>query len=66
MMSPSSMALELNDRGDIVRTLMDLNAERVLFASEVADDGQSLYLGAAIQSFIARIRWDQLPAITPD
>lgn len=62
-LSPSPMLLELNDSGDIVRALMDLNGENVGFPSEVEDDADSLYIGSFVEP-LHRIRLDQLRSIT--
>jgi len=60
---PSSMLLELNDHGDIVRALMDLDAEKVRWPSEVADDAGTLYVGSFCEPYLVRIRLDRLRSV---
>jgi len=60
MFSPSAALLELNDRGDIVRALMDLNGEKVRSVSEVEDDAGTLYVGSYVEPGLVRLRLDQL------
>jgi len=58
------MLLELNGRGDIVRALMDLTGDKVLYPSEVEDDAGTLYIGSYREPYIVRLRLDQLRSVT--
>jgi len=57
---PSAILLELNGHGNIVRMLMDLDAEKVRFPSEVEDDAGTLYVGSFREPYLVRIRLDKL------
>lgn len=60
---PGTMLLEVNNRGAIVRALMDLTGEKVRFLSEVEDDAGTLYVGSFREPFISRVRLDQLHSV---
>jgi len=57
------MLLELNDHGNIVRALMDLNGEKVRWPSEVKDDAGTLYVGSFLEPYLVRIRFNQLHSV---
>jgi hypothetical protein len=50
-----SIIVELNTRGEVVRTLMDQEGETVRGTSDVEDVGGVLYLGSYDQNYIATI-----------
>ena len=52
---PCGLILEINKNGHIVRSLMDLDAEKFGFISEVEDDAGVLYLGSFIKPYIGRV-----------
>ena len=57
------MLLELNGNGNIVRTLMDLDADKVHWPSEVEDDAGTLYVGSFREPYLVRIRLDRLRSV---
>jgi len=60
---PTTMLLELDVHGNIVRALMDLDGEKVRYSSEVTDDAGTLYIGSFIEPYLVRVRLDRLRSV---
>lgn len=50
-----AMIYEINQKGDIVRSLMDLKGEKFAFPSEVEDDAGVLYIGSFREPYVIRL-----------
>ena len=59
----SSMLLELDGQGDIVRALMDLDGVKVRYSSEVVEDDGALYVGSFCEPYLVRISLDRLRSV---
>ena len=60
-MPQCGMIIELNKDGDIIRSLQDLNGERLQFMSEVEDHHGELYIGSFMSPYIGKVNTYKKP-----